>query len=179
MNRIHRLVVVASIVLAAAAVTGGAQATTDFSGSWKPETPPSALPPPPPPPPPPPSGGPGGPPPPPPPPLTLAMSIVQTPSELRVERTVALRDRTAVLKAVYKLDGSESVNQTGPMSHRTNASWDGGRLVLDTVHQIDEKILGDTREVYSLDGDRLVIEAVGNLPAGRVTSRNVLLREPK
>ena len=174
MKRTHAIVLIVLTVLISAAVTGATQTTPDFSGSWKHDGPIASAPPPPPPPPPDSSAGRL---PPPPPPQTRALAIVQTSTELRIDRTVALGERTAVYKSVYKLDGSESVNQTGAITGKTKASWEGAKLVLTTVHQIDDKILGDGREVYSLDGDQLIVESARNLPVGRVTSRDVFLRQ--
>jgi len=176
MTRMHGIALIGLTVLISAGATGATQPLPDFSGSWKPE---GRSAPPPPPQAPPALDAPAGrlpTPPPPPPPQTLALAIVQTPTELRIDRTVQLGERTAVYKLVYKLDGSESVNQTGPIFGKTKASWEGSRLVLTTVHQIDEKILGDSREVYSLDEGKLVIEGARNLPVGRITSRDVFVR---
>jgi hypothetical protein len=179
MTRMHGIVLIALTVLISSRATGATQSLPDFSGSWKPEarsapppltprpqTPPAA-------------NAPAGPlptPPPPPPPQTVGLAIVQTATELRVDRTVQLGDRTAVYKLVYKLDGSESVNQTGPIFGKTKASWEGSRLVLTTVHHADEKILGDSREVYSLEEGKLVIEGTRNMPVGRMTSRDVFVK---
>lgn len=174
MKRTHGIILIALTLLISAATTSATQTTPDFSGSWKHDGPIAPAPPPPPPSPP---DTPAGRLPPPPPPQTQALAIVQTPTELRIDRTVALGERTAVYKSVYKLDGSESVNQTGAITGRTKASWEGAKLVLTTVHQIDEKILGDGREVYSLDGDKLIVESARNLPVGRRTSRSVFVRE--
>jgi hypothetical protein len=179
MTRMHGIVLIGLTVLISARATGATQQLPDFSGSWKPErrSAPPPLPPPPQA-----SPAPDSPaghlptPAPSPPPQTLTLAIVQTPTELRMDRTVQLGERTVVYKLVYKLDGSESVNQTGPIFGKTKTSWEGSRLVLTTVHQIDEKILGDSREVYSLNEGKLVIEGSRNLPVGRITSRDVFVK---
>lgn len=92
-----------------------AQIRPDFSGVWKPvdtsigtSTPVPAPPP-------------GGPPPPPPPPRTISTTIAQSASELKVDRRAESGGREVVYNFVFKLDGTESVNQMGPIVFRTTA----------------------------------------------------------
>ncbi len=60
------------------------------------------------------------------------MTVTQTANELIVERTMG----QATIKMVYKLDGTESVNEMAgrgaAMKSTSVAKWDGARLVITT-----------------------------------------------
>ena len=64
-----------------------------------------------------------------------------------MDRRVETGGREAVYKFVYKLDGTESVNQMGPIVSKTTASWDGATLVLSSTFSADGKMMGSGREV--------------------------------
>jgi hypothetical protein len=151
-------------VLAAIAIrtTGAsAQARPDFSGVWKPgESVSTPLPPP----------QPGGPPPP---PRTVSMSITQSATDLRVDRRVEMDGRETVQTFAYKLDGAESVNQMGPLLFRTKAAWEGAALVLASVISIDDRKIGESRDVYRLENGELIVETTRQTPAGTFTARSV------
>jgi hypothetical protein len=110
------------LALTLLATVTAAQTRPDFSGVWKPvESPGSASPPLPLPQP----DGPPPPPPPPPPPKTVSTTIVQSATELIIDRRVEIEGRETVYTFVYNLDGTESVNQRG--------RWCSGRRPPGTV----------------------------------------------
>jgi hypothetical protein len=167
----HKMIRISSMIAAALAVAGtlaAAQRSPDFSGVWTPVDALSEVVPPPPTP-----TTPGGPPPPPPPPKTLSTTISQSATELRVDRRLATGGGETVQTFVYRLDGSESLNQMGPIVFRTTATWDGQALVLLSVLSTGEKPFGDAREVYRLENDRLIVEVSRHTPAGTFTSKAV------
>ena len=84
------------------------------------------------------------------------MVIKQTASELTVESTTANGTNTAV----YKLDGSESVNKMGPADAKSKATWDGGNLVVTTQQSLETPngtFDITTKDVYSVAGGVLTI----------------------
>jgi hypothetical protein len=92
------------MVVATAAI---AQNPTDFSGLWKPvalASPPSR-----------PVPNPDLPPPPqlPPPPRLLSITIKQSATELKMDLRLETAGQEVVHPFIYKLDGSESINQRG------------------------------------------------------------------
>ena len=146
-----------------------AQTKPDFSGVWKPvESPGSTTPPLPPP-------QPDGPPPPPPPPKTVSTTIAQSATELKIDRRVEIEGRETVYTFVYNLDGTESVNQMGPMVFRTKATWDGAALVLSSVISTggNTRTFGESKEIYRLENGELVVETTRKTPAGSFTARGV------
>ena len=153
--KLTRLATLATAIVLAMLTMVFGQATPDFSGTWKLNADDAPLAPPP-----------------PPPPQTLALTIAQTPAELRVERLMAAGERQLVQKFVYKLDGSESLNQMGPLTSRSTAAWDGPKLVITSVLSVDGRPLGDSKEVYSLDGSTLVVEYNRTTPASTITGRS-------
>jgi hypothetical protein len=154
------------LLLAVFATVTTAQSRPDFSGTWKPvESPTTASSPLPPP-------KPGGPPPPPP-PRTLSTTITQSATELKVDRRVERDGGEAVITFIYKLDGTESVNQMGPIVFRTKVVWEGAALVLRSVISTDERTIGEAKDVYRLEGAELIVETTRQTPAGTFTSRGV------
>ena len=165
MKRMHAFISLVAVVMLVSWTA--AQTRPDFSGVWKPidagvSTPTPPVPPPPP---------PSGPPPPPPPPRTLSLTIAQSPSELKIDRRVDGAGRELVYSFTFKLDGSESVNQMGAIVFRTKASWDGPALVLAAVTSVEDKPLGQLKEVYRLEGDELIVESTRQTPAGTFTAK--------
>jgi hypothetical protein len=141
------------------------QTNPDFSGVWKPVdggTPPPKLPPPPP-----------GIPPPPPPPKTLSLTITHTPTTLTLTRKADAAGREVEFTASFKLDGTESVNQMGPVVRRSKAAWQDGSLVINTTASADGSVLGEIQEVYRLVNGDLVIDTTRKTPAGTFTGRTV------
>jgi hypothetical protein len=153
----------ALIVFFALPAPGGAQGKTDFSGSWtfdqaKSDPAPARG-----------GGGGGGgggrgggrmggvP--------ATAMTIKQSAAELTIDRTTAQGNQTAV----YKLDGSDSANTIGPGPATSQASWDGSRLVIATKQTVQGRggeVTIESKDVYSRDGDTLIIETTRTTPFG-------------
>jgi hypothetical protein len=82
--------------------------------------------------------------------------IKQTAGELTVESTNANGTNTAV----YKLDGSESVNKMGMGEAKSKAAWEGGNLVVTGQQQLQTPngtFDITTKDVYSLQGGVLTI----------------------
>lgn len=143
-----------------------AQSRPDFSGTWTPVDAPAVTPAPPLPP-----GS--STPPPPPPPRTLSTIIAQSATEIAMDRRVETGGREAVYKFVYKLDGTKSVNQMGPIVSKTTASWDGATLVLSSTFSADGKMMGNGRELYHIENGQLIVETTRETPAGKFTGRSV------
>ena len=152
---------------ALAAACAAAQAKADLSGVWKPID--TASPPPEPPPPP----VAGGPSPPPPPPKTLSLTVTQSPTELKVVRELEGGGRTVNQTFIYRFDGTESVNQMGPLVFRTKATWDSDALVLASTVSANDKPIGDLKELYRLVNGELVVESTRTTPAGTFSGRTV------
>lgn len=151
------------LALTLLATMTAAQTKPDFSGVWKPvESPGSASPVPPP--------QPNGPPPP---PKTVSTTIAQSATELRIDRRVEIEGRETVYHFVYNLDGTESVNQMGPMVFRTKATWDGSALVLSSVIATSGKTVGESKDVYHLENEELIVETTRQTLAGTFTARGV------
>jgi hypothetical protein len=166
--KLARLALVPLAVIALAALAGTAQMKPDFSGVWTPVDSTNTAPPTPPP-----AAGGTAAPAPPPPPRTLSMTITQSATEMKVDRRVEVGGREAVSTFIYKLDGTESVNQNGPLLFRTKAEWQADSLVLSSTVSAGDKQLGDLKELYRLEGERLVVEGARKSPAGTFTSRTV------
>jgi hypothetical protein len=127
-----------------------------FSGRWKPvESTAPATPAP--------ATSPDGPPPP---PRTLSITITQSATEMKVDRELETAGRTMVSTLTYKLDGTKSVNQVGPIVFTTSAAWESAALILSSVVTADEKPLGHLREVYRLENGELIVETTRETPAG-------------
>jgi hypothetical protein len=155
------------LALTLLATVTAAQTKPDFSGVWKPvESPGSASPPLPPP-------RPDGPPPPPPPPRTVSTTIAQSATELKIDRRVEIEGRETVYTFVYNLDGTESVNQMGPMVFKTKATWDGAALILSSVISTDGKTFGESRDIYHLENGEMIVDTTRQTPAGTFTTRGV------
>ncbi len=143
---------------------GVVQGKPDFSGSWTPDPmpPPIAF------------DGKGIPPPPP----VVGLTITHTDASMKIDRRVDTSGRVTISSLTYKLDGAESVNQTGPLVHRTTAAWEGSTLVLSSKISVDEKQVGTFREVFRLDGVQLIIETTRQTPAGTFNDKIVHKKQP-
>ncbi len=150
-------------VTAVVAAIAEAQNRPDFSGLWKPIEAASTSTPLP-------APRPDGPPPP---PRTVSTTIMHSATELKMDRRVEMAGRETVHPFIYKLDGTESVNQMGPLLFRTKATWDGAALVLMSVISVDDKPIGESRDVYRLEKGDLIVETERKTPAGTFTSRSV------
>ncbi len=142
-----RLAIVAVVVAAALALplTAGAQ-TPDFTGKWVQDMDKSD-----------PMGGgmgggrgPAGP---------QSLTITQTATELTIER----EGRGGLIKTVYKLDGTESVNAMGGRGGEVKSisKWDGAKLVTKSTStrttQSGETMTIESEEVRSLDADGTMV----------------------
>ena len=147
-----------------AAIISQTHPRPDFSGIWKPVETESPTPAPPP-------QTPGGPPPP---PRGISTTITQSPAEIRIDRRLESGGRETVQTFVYKLDGTESVNQMGPMVFRTKAHWESSSLVLSSMLSMEGKPFGEAKEIYRLENGDLVVETTRKVPAGTFTGKGVL-----
>jgi hypothetical protein len=157
---LRRAAALCVLVFAAAIADPIAQSRPDFSGEWRPparDTPPQQ-----------PTGG--GPPPP---PRTLSITITQTTDELKIARRVETDGHEAVYNFTYKLDGTESVNQMGPLVFYTRGSWEGGSLVLASDVSVEDRRIGTLRESYTLEDGKLTIDTIRTGPAGTMKDKTV------
>ena len=145
----------------------GAQDQPAFSGRWKPVEPavpatsaPAPV-----------QGGP------PPAPRTLSVTITQSATQMKVDRELETDGRAVTSSFTYKLDGSESVNQMGPLVLTTKAAWEGTALILSSTATADENPLGRLRESYRLENGELIVETTRETPAGTFKSTTVHRRD--
>ena len=133
----RKLGMTAALVVALA-VAGYAQ-KPDFSGTWTPDVDPAAA-----------AaaggGGGGG--------RGMAgpMTVTQTATELKVERTTGRGPVTTV----YKLDGSETEVAMGQMTAKVSAKWDGSKLVI--TQKTDQ---GESTQTWSLADGKLKVDRTG------------------
>jgi hypothetical protein len=98
--------------------------------------------------------------------------IKQTATDLTVESTLPNGAQTAV----YKLDGSESVNKMGMGEAKTKVSWDGANLVLtgaQTLTTPQGEMSITSKDVYNLSGSVLTITTTRTTPRGETTRKLV------
>jgi hypothetical protein len=87
-----------------------------------------------------------------------------------MERRVETGGREAVYMFIYKLDGTESVNQMGSIVFTTTVTWDGAALVLSSKASVEGKPIGQVKDVYRLQDGELLVETTRQTPAGTFTS---------
>jgi hypothetical protein len=165
------------IVVALLAGASWSQSAPDLSGSWTLEdgaSAPAAAPIPP---------TSDGPPPPPPPPRQVALKIAQTQTAFRIERTLSTPGDAAIQEATYRLDGSETTSQMGPIVNTTTASWNGRELLLSTVQTaagntgaIAGQVVGNLQERFTVEAGRLVIESLRRTRTGQSNAKRVYTR---
>jgi hypothetical protein len=110
--------------------------------------------------------------------LGLAFTAEQDDKTLTVTPTnheVHVGERPEQLKAVFKLDGSESknpLNMSGRAVNRSSSvTWDGGRLVITTTTS-DEYNVSIQTQTWSLDrSGNLIVDAVRTYRGDSTTSR--------
>lgn len=98
--------------------------------------------------------------------------IKQTAGELTVETTTANGAQTAV----YKLDGSESVNKTAMGESKGKVSWEGNNLVINSTQDLNfqgNAIQITAKEVYSLAGNVLTVTTTRTTARGETTRKLV------
>jgi hypothetical protein len=103
-----------------------------------------------------------------------AFTIAQTATELTVERETP----NGVMKSVYKLDGSESVNAGGRGGEvKSKAKWDGAKLVISSVQTMNMQgsdVTIETTEVRSLEADgTMTVVTTRKTPNGETTRKVV------
>jgi hypothetical protein len=106
--------------------------------------------------------GPGGP---------QSLTITQTATEITLERETP----NGVVKTVYKLDGSPSVNAMGRGGEVTSKSaWEGGKLVT-TYSRTTGQTTVEVTETRSLeaDGTMTVVSVTKGGPRGDITRKTV------
>lgn len=141
-----------------------AQGKTDFSGAWtldaaKSDAPLAGR------------GGRGGAPGP------IMLVIKQTPAELTIETRRGDQSQTAT----FKLDGSESKNETmgrgGAQTVVSKAHWDGATLVIEGTREIQGFAI-TTREVRSLSPDlkEMTVETQISTPQGDLNQKQVFTK---
>jgi hypothetical protein len=100
------------------------------------------------------------------------LMIKQTAGELTVESTTANGTNTAV----YKLDGSESVNKMGTGEAKSKAAWEGSNLVVTGQQQLQTPngtFDITTKDVYSVQGGTLTITQTRTTGRGENTRKLV------
>ena len=162
MTRKSVLVVLLAFVLAVPAMA--IAQTPNFSGKWtqdmeKSDPPPQGM-----------GGGgggrgPAGP---------QSYTIAQTATELTIERETP----NGVMKSVYKLDGSESVNPGGRGGEvKSKSAWDGAKLVTKSVQTMNmqgNEVTIESTETRSLEADgTMTVVTVRKTPNGETTRKLV------
>jgi hypothetical protein len=92
---------------------------------------------------------------------------------MKVDRQVESNGREVVQNFIYKLEGTESVNQIGPIVLRTTATWNDAALELSSEFFADEKKIGELSEVYRLVNGELVIDSTRQTSAGTLKANTV------
>ena len=100
-----------------------------------------------------------------------SLTITQTAAEITLERETP----NGVMKTVYKLDGSESVNAGGRGGEvKSKSAWDGSKLVTKYSRTMGE-VTVDVTETRSLeaDGTLTVVSVTKGGPQGDMTRKVV------
>jgi hypothetical protein len=100
-----------------------------------------------------------------------SLTITQTAADITIERETP----NGVMKTVYKLDGSESVNAGGRGGEiKSKSAWEGGKLVTKYSRTMGETTV-DVTETRSLeaDGTMTVVTATKGGPQGDMTRKLV------
>ena len=100
-----------------------------------------------------------------------SLTITQTPADITIERETP----NGVMKTVYKLDGSESVNAMGRGGEVTSKSaWEGGKLVTKYSRTMGQTTV-EVTETRSLeaDGTMTVVTVTKGGPQGDMTRKVV------
>jgi hypothetical protein len=155
MRRVLLMALVAAVIIP---FTARAQSKPDFSGTWTRDAAKSDPAP----------QGRGG---------SSGHTIKQTATEI----ALTIAGRGGPETSIYKLDGSESTNQTespeGPLTVKGTARWDGASLVIETTREIRGMTI-TSKEVRTLDasGKEMTIEAVMRSPQGEIKRKVVFVR---
>lgn len=101
-------------------------------------------------------------------------TIKQTDTEI----AVTITGRGGPETSIYKLDGSESRNQSespeGPITVKGRARWEGASLVIETTREIRGMTI-TSKEVRTLDvtGKEMTLEATTQSPQGEIKRKIV------
>lgn len=103
-----------------------------------------------------------------------AYTITQTATELTLERETP----NGMMKSVYKLDGSESVNPGGRGGEvKSKAKWDGAKLIISSVQTMNMQgndVTIESTETRSLEADgTMTVVTVRKTPNGETTRKVV------
>ena len=161
MTRVLLLAVMTALIVPSPA---RAQSKSDFSGAWtldaaKSDAPMAGR------------GGRGGPAGP------VTLTIKQTAAELTIETKRGDQSQTAT----FKLDGSESKNETmgrgGAQTVASKAHWDGAKLVIESTREIQGFAI-TTKEVRSLSADmkEMTVETRISTPQGDIDQKQVFAK---
>jgi len=154
MRLVRLTILVATVIIPFAA---RAQSKPDFSGTWTRDAAKSD-----------PQQGRGG---------AGSHTIKQTATEI----ALTILGRGGPETSTYKLDGSESINQTqspeGPLTVKGTAKWEGASLVIETTREIRGMSI-TTKEVRTLDasGKEMTIQATTRSPQGDVKRKLVFIK---
>jgi hypothetical protein len=98
------------------------------------------------------------------------LTITQTAAELTIERETP----NGVMKTIYKLDGSESVNAGGRGGEiKSKSVWEGAKLVTKYSRTMGENTV-EVSETRGLEGDTMVVvTAMKGGPQGDTTRKVV------
>jgi hypothetical protein len=97
------------------------------------------------------------------------IAITQTAAELTIERTMGEN----IVKTIYKLDGTESVNETTRGKSTSVSKWDGAKLVT-TIKAETQRGTMESTETRSLAADgTMVVETLRQGPSGPTTTKAV------
>ena len=100
-----------------------------------------------------------------------SVTITQTATEFTLERET----QNGVMKTVYKLDGSDSVNAMGRGGEvKSKSAWEGGKLVTKYSRTMGETTVEvtETRSIEA-DGTMTVVTAMKGGPQGDTTRKVV------
>jgi hypothetical protein len=107
------------------------------------------------------------------------LAITHRPGEVEIETSTTRQDAHSVR---YKVDGSEvTVPSAGGITITAKAAWEGERLVVTSKRSFDSPagvITAELREVYSLTGDTLTVEATQTIGGVTDTAKGVYRRTP-
>jgi hypothetical protein len=101
-------------------------------------------------------------------------TITQTATDITIERETP----NGVMKSVYKLDGSESVNPGGRGGEvKSKTTWDGAKLVTKSVQTMNmqgNEVTIESNETRSLEADgTMTVVTVRKTPNGETTRKVV------
>jgi hypothetical protein len=102
----------------------------------------------------------------------MECTIAQDASTLTITRTT----QNGETKAVYKLDGSDSVNQqpgrggAAPTDVHSKAAWDGSKLTITSTRDMGGNTV-TTKTTLSMDAGNLVVENSFDMGQGPQTSK--------